>query len=90
MVGGGLTTTWIVEVTEQLPLLAVTIYMPESLATALCIVGFCCEELNPDGPDQENEIAPGHDEVRFNVDPMHTGPLLADETRKNVSLCCPL
>jgi hypothetical protein len=44
------TVTFTVLVTEQPPLLMITVYVPDLAAVALLITGFCCADVKPAGP----------------------------------------
>ena len=52
-VGNTFTVAEVVATAEQPPLLVtVTEYVPVASAVAEMIEGFCCDEVNPFGPDQ--------------------------------------
>ena len=53
-VGGGLIVTFTVAVDEQpVPLLTVTVYVPDAAAVTFVIEGFCELDVKPFGPVQE-------------------------------------
>ena len=45
--------TFTVAVAEQIPLLTVTVYVPDAAAETLAIEGFCEVDVNPFGPVHE-------------------------------------
>jgi hypothetical protein len=57
----------------------VTLYVPAFVMVTPGIIGFCSDELNPSGPDQEY-IAPVMLDVIKMVSPTQTGELLAAVT----------
>ena len=52
-VGCALIITFTVAVAEQVPLLTVTVYIPEAAAVTFAIEGFCEVDVNPFGPVHE-------------------------------------
>jgi hypothetical protein len=54
----------------------VTEYVPDAAVVAEGIDGFCNDDVKPFGPVHEYVAPPTFDAVRFNVEPVQTGPLL--------------
>ena len=52
-VGCALMVTFTVAVAEQVPLLTVTVYVPDAAAVIFAIEGFCEVDVNPFGPVHE-------------------------------------
>lgn len=61
------TVTFVVAVTLQLPLVTVTVYVPDASGVAFEMLGFCKVLVNPFGPDQLYPEAPFGVTERFNV-----------------------
>jgi|ERR1044071_1826135 hypothetical protein len=73
----GVTVAWVVTGSEVQPLsVAVTVYVPEFAGVAPVKEGDCILDAN-EGPDHANVDPLVVDvDVKFNVAPWHTGPLL--------------
>ena len=76
-VGTGFTVTEVVYIVEgaqaEPVLLTINEYVPVAVGVA---VGFCNDEVKPDGPDQDQAVALLEFAVNVTVLPIHIGPLL--------------
>ena len=65
----------------------VTVYMPAAAVVTLLIDGFCTVEVNPFGPDQDQDNPVPLLELRLNVPPAFTGLLLVAAAAGTVVFC---
>ena len=74
--GKAFTVTTVVEVLLQVPLLAVTLYVPAPKAVMPAILGLCKIEVKLLGPLQFQLVADPPVSLRFSIEPAQTGLLL--------------